>query len=532
MNGRTYEILADWIAGKHGVTIEFCSPDTTPQANVKDRVIKLPSGVDDVNAYAALQHLMHEAAHINYTRIIPDDISDNDQMRHDILNVIEDVRIDNYNFSRLPNIHEFYRRGMKYEVDKRKEVDMSQVPMERKVLINAIMELEHLSEFKIQDPRADKIIRDTGLLHMIRNGIRAIEQHDWNEVKKTVTEILQKLGLDKMPKQPITRFGHIGGAGKDGDKNKSGSAVQGGQQPAGGDGKSGNSGGDQPGGSQKTGAEDGQDPGSGGGGGDLLDLSGLQTGDEVYTSHGAGHGSSSCNAVLGEIATEELTKNKFKETLQVKETKTILKGNDLNTDNLTAFFTGDVEELFKEDVVEKKSKSKVTIVMDASGSMGTGLMCGMTRKSAVAGCVKNLVDILAEVQAAEGLDVDYEIAGFDSDYYPYSKENWFNEYCANGGGTYMLQAFEKAQDRMLSDVEIDGKRMIVFFTDGDVCHDEIQKMRDRIAKHGADIRAMIIGVGAHVPGPFVDEIVGDNNIIHSKMANQILLESIMTMLEG
>ena len=56
-------------------------------------------------------------------------------------------------------------------------------------------------------------------------------------------------------------------------------------------------------------------------------------------------------------------------------------------------------------------------------------------------------------------------------------------------------------------------------------------MKKRIVKFGADVRCMVIGVGADVTSYFVDHIVKDMNIIAKESADQILLEAIMTMMD-
>jgi len=171
------------------------------------------------------------------------------------------------------------------------------------------------------------------------------------------------------------------------------------------------------------------------------------------------------------------------------------------------------------------------ILLDASGSMGARLIDNVKRKQTVAECTKALVEILDEVRELEGLNVDYDIACFTRHYNLLSKENWVNEYYQHDGGTNIINAFSKAQDHILRDQEIDGKKMIIMFTDGDVQASEIREMKDRIVKYGAEVRCMIIGVGADVNSALVKEACGDNNILVRELADIILMEAIATMME-
>ena len=66
MNRRTYELLAKWIAENQKVNIEFGVQG--PVADVKNNRIILPHNIKDSNVFAALAWLMHEAAHLRYTK--------------------------------------------------------------------------------------------------------------------------------------------------------------------------------------------------------------------------------------------------------------------------------------------------------------------------------------------------------------------------------------------------------------------------------------------------------------------------------
>ena len=149
-----------------------------------------------------------------------------------------------------------------------------------------------------------------------------------------------------------------------------------------------------------------------------------------------------------------------------------------------------------------------------------------------AGCVKSITELLNEVHTLEGINVDYDIAAFDDEYYPLTKENWLKQYPYHNGGTNILQAFTIAQNTLLKDQDVDGHRMVVLFTDGEVSPLQIDEIKKLILQHNSDVRCMIIGVGANATSRFVETVVGDLNILSSDMADVVLIKAISAMLEG
>lgn len=453
-----------------------------------------------------MAQLMHEAAHLNYTKKdIPKDLV-KDQLSHELLNAIEDVRIDSKNFGLLPNIHEFYRRGVKYDVEERtkKIKDMTKVPLHKKVMVNNIYAMEDLNEGHIADKEAEEFEKKHKVQDIMWDTIRGIDYKDWGKVKQNIDSLMKLFGLDKLPKIPIGAGSGTGKGVPCPECKGTGKAKDGSGKPC---------------------------PECGGTGTIDADLSDLMGSKNVFGTR-QGHGSCVGHHELGEIATEELTKQKFKEILNIKERRVIDDGNKINPDNLTAFLTGDIEGLMQEELIKKTKKSRITLLLDASGSMGSQLMDGSNRSQIVSGCCRSLVEVLQEVCMLEGLNVDYEIVGFDDEYKVLDKDNWEKEYQSMGGGTDLLKAFSFVQDKMIQDMDIDGNRIIVVLTDGEVSSEEIRFMHQRILAHGTDVRCMIIGIGADLMGTFVTDIVGDMNILAKECADEILLEAIMTCLES
>ncbi len=497
MNRKTYEILAKWIAKTNGVTIEF-KPDACPCVDMKTKHIILPSNISEEHAFASLAQLMHEAGHVRYTGKIPlERVTKNNKIAQGILNAIEDIRIDRKNFYKLPNIKEFYKRGVDYELEHRKKVDMTKVPLHKKVLINAIYDLEGLSKGRIRDQEADDFTDKHEIRRRVDDAINAIEYNNWDNVERMLDELMKIFGLDKIPKVPLNQEGEsvqpcsaCNGTGKDAQGDTCGTC----------DGK-----------------------GTLG----ITDLSDLKP-----SGVKPGKGTTVGNSELGEVVMQEITKQRFKDMLNIKEIKRIPTGNMLDTDNLHEILTGNIDELFHEEHTIRKKKSRIKLLLDASGSMEDRLLDGKTKKNVVGGCAKSLVQILRELEYLEGLNVDWSIAGFTGDYHPFDKESWESKYKYVSGGTNLEYPFAKVHDEMLMDQEIDGKRIIIVFTDGDVGVNDVELVKERIIKHGgSDVRVMIIGVGASVTGSFVRDICGDNNILAEESSDQILLDAIMTCLD-
>ena len=89
------------------------------------------------------------------------------------------------------------------------------------------------------------------------------------------------------------------------------------------------------------------------------------------------------SSLTGMVGLQEQTKQGFKELLNIKESHKVDAGDAIDSDELTSFLTEDLDTLFQEEKIEHTKKSKIMILLDASGSMNDYLMCGKTRKDGV-----------------------------------------------------------------------------------------------------------------------------------------------------
>jgi len=147
------------------------------------------------------------------------------------------------------------------------------------------------------------------------------------------------------------------------------------------------------------------------------------------------------------------------------------------------------------------------------------------RRTVLASCVTSLTDILDEVHEVEGLNVDYEVLIFTGTTYRLGKK-WKEAYRTMSGGTNIFKAVKESVE-VLNEEEIDGNKIMVIVTDGDVCDSELEDVKDYLLKHNSEIKAMIIGIGARTN----NTVFGENNILCLEHADQIIMEAIQDMLE-
>jgi hypothetical protein len=240
------------------------------------------------------------------------------------------------------------------------------------------------------------------------------------------------------------------------------------------------------------------------------------------------------NEIVGEAALEEQTKEEFKRLLEIKSRHKIQAGTTLDTDNLTAFFTGDLEPLFKDEEIQRKRRSKVWFLLDASGSMHS-MMPAVTEarewaKDTVVKAVRSILSILQELKETEGVNIDWEVWGFSTDAWKFKTQQWEKEYTAHGGGTSIQRAFDRLIYFVEKDTEIDGNKLIIFLTDGEVGGWEIEEVEKMIIRNSSIARVMIIGVNARTgtTGAFITD---KNNIMVCESADSVLMDTIKMMVE-
>ena len=537
MNKRTFDLIANYISDEIGVKVVITKDVGGPQMSIDKKTIYLPDDIKEENALSALASLIHEAAHMKHTVQIPEGLAEN-ETEHHILNAMEDVRIDRLNFRILPNIKLFYSKMYKeHSFKKDRKERLLKAPMLTRIMICNILYQECFSEFDC-DHEAYQKGADLGINKLFQDGVFALEGHRWQDAIEIIREIIKLFKEDTNAgnQQKQSRSGGTGksngsGSGKGNTPNDCGGTEEAEEGLSGVPSESDPTG--------NTGRDDGSDEGEGDdtqGGESSEDIKSEDVDTYLHAKSvwGKGGGLKGRGSQgFSQVELKESTRAKFIDALSIKQKRKVEDGSILDTDNLIAFFTGEIKELFKDDTIIKKRKSKIVFAVDSSGSMGCSLHYGKqtSRSQALIGAVKSLTEILDQVRQVDGLEVDYEVHAFDDEVHLLDKDNWENDYYKySGGGTWIWKAYDTCKDILMKDPETDGHKMLILVTDGEVSCNEIDQIKEGIMKDNADIRVMVIGVGANLDGRFVKTVVGDNNIITPDNAEEIIMDAIQTML--
>ena len=189
MNQKTFDIIAKYIAKQDGITIKYDHPQGGASANLDTKTIHLPDSIKETNVLSALTLLMHESAHLRYTKI-PPTVADGDQINHTIINAIEDVRIDGKNMSRLSNVRGFYNKL--YEDSQDRD---SNAPLPLKALCNAILRMEGFPQYGFKDKETDDFVSKINLTDEMQDALGMIECGRWDDLKDKVAHIRTLLGI-------------------------------------------------------------------------------------------------------------------------------------------------------------------------------------------------------------------------------------------------------------------------------------------------------------------------------------------------
>lgn len=462
---RTFETIAKHFASQYNVDICY-DTESGAHANMKDNTIHLPKAISDENSYAALALTMHEAAHLHYSKVIPmEDVVTSD-IDHTILNFIEDLRIDYKNMHKYPNVKSFYEKLVE------KQKDLTKKPEPISILCESYLRLLGLGDGIKTINKKNKIKTMNGL---VSKGYHNIEKRNWEELKETIQEIKSFLKIPPEQENPVTN------------------ATQAGE-------------------SSGTKLEKGIN--------DVLKPQGCV---------GAGQKDMKGGSVAGinPASLKEQTKNQFKELLNIKESKKTSEGMSLDLDNLTSFHTRDITDLFEDVKIIKKKKSKIFFLLDASGSMWTRLLDGTYRCKTLVSCVKSLITILDEVREVEGMNIDWEVGSFQTSFMKLPKESWEMNYNVDGG-TCLFGPLVECCEHMDKDYTVEGKKILVVFTDGDIEDKEVIQIQEYLQNKPTDIRLLFIGVGT--TDEKLKNILGDNVILESDSSDHILCKAIEELL--
>lgn len=525
---RTFDLLGRWIGRQYNIKIDF-SPGCTPMCDVKNKRIILPGNIDVNHIFPALAELIHEAGHIRHTTFDAKKICSN-QEEFQILNAVEDIRVDNKNMGVLPNMNGIHGTLMEQCAKKLTPKERKKLPFEARVLSHLIYEQEGFGSL-CDDKEAHEFTDMHGLGGKVNTLISTLENSLYNSAgydsaKRQLLEIKKILykAKKKNPKQKGGQ-GDNGGEGEQSADSK-GTGSNGDQGTARGSTKSHTNAGRQ----SKAGSKPDQAGSTGNRQGTQRLNLGAVKGHGFSENFNIDRNARSVPDIIGTEALEEITRTNFIELLKVKDHRTVNLGKKLDSNRLVSYKTGDIDTLFTDEKIERPLRSKVLILLDCSGSMASPLLDNVQKSRGLADITERITKLLDELNDIHGIDIDYDVRSFDTSYYTHRKEDWKKEYLAMpGGGTSLSRNFDKAQDEMLKDYTVNGKKMIVVITDGDVGSGQVEHMRQSILGKNEDVRLMILGIGADPIGQFSKEISG-HNILAMEMADTIVLDAIMEML--
>jgi hypothetical protein len=533
-NLKTMEVIAKFIGDKTGVKVHL-QPGCHPHADPETKQMWLPTDVVDEHIFPAVALAIHEAGHIKFTDFDPMKIIENED-EFNILNAIEDARINRRLMGLLPNVHGFFRKL--YELYSKRA--SPECEPEILALCNCIMEYDALYEFKNHDPKV--LVLESKICGDFQDAVYNLEVGSYERVKKNIKNIIKILGLGVPPapkpspkgvgKKEHTKDNPNAGGGEGDEEEQQDGKDDGEKKTEEADDEAepdGSAGGGGVGSGQGQGKVNQKELPKGNG---KIDLSKVEklTNDNTVLVRNPNADEYVQNTVPAAALTE-ITKAKFEEMLKIKEHKSFSSESGIvNTNNLSAFFTEDIEELFMETKIMKPKKSKIVIVMDASGSMHDSLLDNNRKYQVVVSAVKAIIESIENVNAAEGLCVDWEINGFEDDIIPYEKETWENQYHPNGG-TDISRSFQTARNKLDSEMDVEGNKIIIFLTDGQVGPRDVDQMLENIIKSGSTIRLVIVGVGSDPTDNFATKIIQDRNILIKEDAERVLFDAISVCLE-
>lgn len=500
---RTYEIITKYIGKNSGVRVVL-QEGATPVCDIEKKIITLPARIKDENIYPALCEAIHEAGHVRMTDMKINNLADNTE-EHSVLNAFEDIRVDKSNMDMLPGIPELYTA--EYEFIKANKSKNS-MPVGDQALCNTIFEIEGYGQYA---DHSDPVVSEltTKLKGYGLGYLRAVDRSDWKTAKTIIKDATNLVGGANAQKKQQQQNQDPSKPCKEGKGGKA-------QAAGGGQGNSKES----PGTPQAKPAPK-----------DVLRTQDIK--DKIFSAPGGGwEGHSDANKSGVECVAmpmSEITKQKLATLLSIKERMNVSEETGkLDTDNLSAYMTGDIGELFKDERIERKHKSKILILCDVSGSMGAQLMDGECRDMVLLRTTKSIVNSIEEIRDTEGVNVDYDVVLWDDQYHPQTKEGWEeNSKTMGGGGTRMLTAIEKAQDQIIADIEVTGKKLILLITDGEVSPNEIQKAQEIIMMKNSDVRVVLVGIGVDIAA----EDMFKRNIHVEEEADEVLMEAISDMIE-
>jgi len=221
----------------------------------------------------------------------------------------------------------------------------------------------------------------------------------------------------------------------------------------------------------------------------------------------------------------------IKETLILKQQEFIPEDTGrLNARYLHEVYT-DIENLFQEKE-DRELKTMVSLVVDVSGSMESGLRNGEGDRISVCLHALNIIGQAFSKAVSQGAPGDLKIFAFGSDVAEVvpTCENWkaisrgqYQEWMSSVGGcTHMADAVNFVVGEVTKDPEY--RNIMIVLTDAEVDRRELSEMTNNISTN--DVMVMYIAIGSTLREREAQELFGENNIM-SEVDSVRILQNVM-----
>ena len=468
--------IGKWACRYAGVKVAF-DTNEGPWVDIQTKVIHLPKRIAVADIPVWIATLVHEAMHIKHTPLWLSSIA-RDDVDKTIINCLEDERIERLACRQLKALHHILAKMVDFAT---KDVPLSDKKDEKK------FPMQVLANHACKNSRRTPFCYCYPLEHNAKPILANLEKRHVNIItkvtptafKSNLTDYYQE--IDKLRQLLNLKPDEKKKEQKQEKKSVKGAGGQ--SQPRQGEGKREEQGNVQ----QINNGALQQAAGittGGNGHGDAIDMEGM-----AITKHSLGL----------ETVVRERVKAALKKTLNT----TRCEGNELDTDELMSFMVGDCDPLFKETRTEKKMKTKVTFLLDTSGSMAAGMNNGFdeilddkqscpSRLQVSHGAFNSIQQIIDELREEDGCDIESDAIAFATSVEKWDFKDGLESLPNVGGGTSFLPAMKFAINKVL-DEDASNKRILVVLTDGDCGN--INEVEQLIQQTGQDIRVVFLRIG-------------------------------------
>ncbi|MFA5298603.1 MAG: VWA domain-containing protein [Lutibacter sp.] len=238
-----------------------------------------------------------------------------------------------------------------------------------------------------------------------------------------------------------------------------------------------------------------------------------------------------------EIDARQTLDELIKEALIIKRDQRLIdeEGTSLNNSKLADVHT-DIDQLFINQEV-RENKTKIAIIVDCSGSMGS---YSENNKEPIVLALKTVKTIADALQKAirQGAPADFAIYGFANDvatFIPdcesYTYEKLVAQYKANrlGGGTHLSESVTAITEELKQNSPDTTDRCAIIITDAEVDDRDLDELINTADTDGA--RFVFVAINALLEGnPAAEKLFGDHNIKDIRDGAEVLQRALFSVM--